>query len=114
MLVRLAVDMNIPILGLVENMSYIECPTCAEKISVFGESHAEETAKKFNIDTGSNTAQENFNKSKDAILGKVARTHIITKIIKNDFSSNKSAPIFIYTKKQQSHEHKNLYSYVFI
>ncbi len=49
--VNMANMMNIPILGLVENMSYIECPNCSEKISVFGESHAEETAKKFSIDT---------------------------------------------------------------
>lgn len=37
--------MNIPVLGLVENMSYLECPDCKKKISVFGESHIEETAK---------------------------------------------------------------------
>ena len=37
--------MNIPVLGLVENMSYLECPDCGKKISVFGESHIEETAQ---------------------------------------------------------------------
>lgn len=37
--------MNIPVLGLVENMSYLECPDCRKKISVFGESHIDETAK---------------------------------------------------------------------
>ncbi len=37
--------MNIPVLGLVENMSYLECPDCKKKISVFGESHIDETAK---------------------------------------------------------------------
>ena len=37
--------MNIPVLGLVENMSYLECPDCKKRISVFGESHIEETAK---------------------------------------------------------------------
>ena len=36
--------MNIPVLGLVENMSYLECPDCGKKISVFGESHIDETA----------------------------------------------------------------------
>ena len=36
--------MNIPVLGLVENMSYLECPDCKKKISVFGESHIDETA----------------------------------------------------------------------
>ncbi|MBQ7800054.1 MAG: Mrp/NBP35 family ATP-binding protein, partial [Oscillospiraceae bacterium] len=37
--------MNIPVLGLVENMSYLECHDCGKKISVFGESHIDETAK---------------------------------------------------------------------
>lgn len=43
--VNMAKLMNIPILGLVENMSYVECPNCSEKISIFGESRLEETAK---------------------------------------------------------------------
>ncbi len=47
--VNMAKIMNIPILGLVENMSYLECPTCGEKLSVFGESKVEETAKRFGI-----------------------------------------------------------------
>ena len=46
---------------------------------------------RFNIDSGSNIDQENFNKSKDAILGKVARTQIITKITKNVFKNNQTA-----------------------
>ncbi|MEE1227819.1 MAG: Mrp/NBP35 family ATP-binding protein [Lachnospiraceae bacterium] len=41
--------MNIPILGLVENMSYVKCPHCGEKINVFGESHIDEIAKAYNI-----------------------------------------------------------------
>lgn len=47
--VAMAKMMNVPILGIVENMSYLECPKCKERISVFGESHVEETAKKFGI-----------------------------------------------------------------
>lgn len=43
--VNMARDMNIPILGIVENMAYVTCPHCGEKIHMFGESHAEETAK---------------------------------------------------------------------
>ncbi|MEG0913791.1 MAG: Mrp/NBP35 family ATP-binding protein [Oscillospiraceae bacterium] len=43
--------MNIPILGLVENMSYVECPDCGKRIHVFGESRADETAKLFDIGT---------------------------------------------------------------
>lgn len=47
--VKMAEKMNIPILGLVENMSYITCPKCSEKINVFGESHIEEIASEHNI-----------------------------------------------------------------
>lgn len=43
--VNMAKKMNVPILGLVENMSYLECPDCGKKISVFGESHLDEVAK---------------------------------------------------------------------
>ena len=39
--------MNIPVLGLVENMSYVKCPDCGKEIKVFGDSHIEEVAEKF-------------------------------------------------------------------
>ena len=45
--VNMARAMNIPILGLVENYSYLECPDCGKQIPVFGESHADATAEKF-------------------------------------------------------------------
>ncbi len=38
--------MNIPVLGVIENYSYLVCPDCGKKISVFGVSHVEETAQK--------------------------------------------------------------------
>ena len=41
--------MNIPILGLVENMSYVECPECGKKIYVFGESHIDEIAAQYQV-----------------------------------------------------------------
>ena len=47
--VNMAKKMDIPILGLVENMSYLECPDCKKKIPVFGESHIEETAAGYGI-----------------------------------------------------------------
>lgn len=47
--VNMAKKMNIPIIGLVENMSYLECPDCKKKISVFGESHIDEIAEEFGI-----------------------------------------------------------------
>lgn len=43
--VNMAKKMNIPILGLVENMSYLICPDCGKQISVFGESRVDEAAK---------------------------------------------------------------------
>lgn len=43
--VNMAKKMNIPILGLVENMSYFTCPDCGKKMSVFGESHIDEVAE---------------------------------------------------------------------
>lgn len=43
--------MNVPVLGIVENMSYYKCPDCGEKHSVFGESHIDEIAEKHNIKT---------------------------------------------------------------
>ena len=42
--VNMAQMMNVPILGVVENMSYIKCPDCGRKISVFGESSVDAIA----------------------------------------------------------------------
>lgn len=47
--VKMANMMNIPILGIVENMSYIKCPDCDKKIEVFGPSKIEEIAKEYNL-----------------------------------------------------------------
>lgn len=41
--------MNVPVLGLVENMSYYVCPDCGKKHSIFGESQIDETAKELNV-----------------------------------------------------------------
>lgn len=49
--VNMAKQMNIPILGLVENMSYALCPDCGREISLFGESSLEQTARRFGIST---------------------------------------------------------------
>ena len=42
-------QMNIPVLGIVENYSYLTCPDCGKKISVFGESHIDEVAAELGI-----------------------------------------------------------------
>lgn len=49
--VNMAGMMNIPVLGLVENMSYFECPDCHKVYNLFGESRADATAKQFGIGT---------------------------------------------------------------
>ena len=47
--VNMANMMNIPVLGIVENMSYIKCPDCGRKISVFGESGVDALALEYGI-----------------------------------------------------------------
>ena len=47
--VKMANMMHIPVLGFVENYSYLECPDCGKKIEVFGKSHLEEVAKSFDL-----------------------------------------------------------------
>ena len=46
---KMASLMNIPVLGLVENMSYALCPDCGKKIHVFGESHIGEIAEEYHV-----------------------------------------------------------------
>lgn len=48
--VNMAKKMDIPILGVIENYSYLECPDCKKKINVFGESHLDEIAKENELD----------------------------------------------------------------
>ena len=47
--VKMAEMMHIPVLGFVENYSYLKCPDCGRKIEVFGKSHIEDIAAKFNL-----------------------------------------------------------------
>lgn len=49
--VNMAGMMNIPVLAIIENMSYAVCPKCGEKINIYGESHLESVAEKFSIGT---------------------------------------------------------------
>lgn len=48
--VKMAEMLNIPVLGIVENMSYFECPTCHERHYIFGDSHIEEMAAQYGIE----------------------------------------------------------------
>ncbi len=47
--VKMAEMMNIPILGIVENYSYFECPDCGKRHSIYGESHIDEIAASHGI-----------------------------------------------------------------
>ncbi|MBQ0101377.1 MAG: Mrp/NBP35 family ATP-binding protein [Firmicutes bacterium] len=47
--VNMAKLMNIPVIGLVENMSYLKCPDCGKEIPVFGESHINEIADSYGL-----------------------------------------------------------------
>ena len=48
--VNMASMMNVPVLGIVENMSYFKCPDCGKEHAIFGESKVEEVAKTFGIE----------------------------------------------------------------
>ncbi len=47
--VNMARMMNVPVLGLVENMSYLTCPDCGKEIAVFGESKVKKLSKKYSV-----------------------------------------------------------------
>lgn len=47
---NMAKKMNIPVLGLVENMSFLKCPDCGKEINLFGESKLEEISKEIGVD----------------------------------------------------------------
>ncbi len=47
--VRMAEMMNVPVLGIIENMSYFECPDCGKRHSIFGDSHLDEIAERHSI-----------------------------------------------------------------
>lgn len=46
---NMAKMMNVPVLGLVENMSYFVCPDCGNRHSIFGDSHIDETAQELGV-----------------------------------------------------------------
>ena len=47
--VEMANMMNVPVIGLVENYSYVKCPHCGEAFKIFGESHIDEVAAKYGL-----------------------------------------------------------------
>lgn len=47
--VKMAQMMDVPIIGIIENMSYVECPDCKKRIEVFGKSHVDEVAAEYSL-----------------------------------------------------------------
>lgn len=47
---KMASMMNINVLGVVENMAFVECPSCGERIYMYGESNTAEMVKPYNLD----------------------------------------------------------------
>lgn len=47
--VKMAQMMDVPIVGIIENMSYVECPDCKKRIEIFGKSHVDEVASEFGL-----------------------------------------------------------------
>jgi len=73
--VNMANMMNVPIIGIVENMSYVKCPDCGKVIKVFGESHVEQTAEKFGLKVlGKCPIDPEVAKNFDAGLAELANT----------------------------------------
>lgn len=62
---NMAKMMNIPILGLVENMSYVKCPDCGKEINIFGESKLSDISNEIGID----------------ILGRIPIDPVIAKLV---------------------------------
>ena len=48
--IKMAEMMNIPILGLIENLSYFKCPDNGKEYKIFGDSHIEQIAENYGID----------------------------------------------------------------
>lgn len=47
--VKMAQLMNVPIIGIIENMSYVQCPHCGEHIEIFGKSHLDEVVAQYSL-----------------------------------------------------------------
>ena len=62
---NMAKMMNIPILGIVENMSYVKCPDCGKELNIFGESKLNDISKEIGID----------------ILGRIPIDPVIAKLV---------------------------------
>jgi Mrp family chromosome partitioning ATPase len=75
---KMARMMNVPIIGLVENMSYLECPDCGKKINVFGESRVEEVAAEQLIQ---NYARVPINPNIEAAVDNGAVEHIDVSVL---------------------------------
>lgn len=64
---NMAGKMDIPVLGMIENYSYVECPDCGKRIQVFGESHIDEIAEDLSVPvTGKMPIRQEYASAADA------------------------------------------------
>ena len=72
--------MHIPVLGVVENYSYVQCPDCEKKIQIFGESHIDEIAAELDIPVlGKMPMDRSFATAADAgRIFDVANEHLVS------------------------------------
>lgn len=81
--VKMVQKMNAPVIGLIENMSWLKCENCGEKIEVFGKSKGENTAKEMDIPyLGGLPWDVNLNQLMDAGLIEEYNTDVIDEIVK--------------------------------
>jgi ATP-binding protein involved in chromosome partitioning len=66
-IINMARDLKVSILGIVENMSYLQCPDCNKKIRLFGESKVESLAKAYNVPLMGEVPLDPLNAGKDEL-----------------------------------------------
>jgi len=74
---NMAKTMNIPVLGIVENYSYLKCPDCGKEIAVFGESHIDEIASELGTEVlGKMPVDPEYAKAADGNFSAFENTHL--------------------------------------
>lgn len=66
-IINMAKTLNVPILGLVENMSYLQCPDCNRKIRLFGESKVEQLSRQYGVPMIGEIPLDPMNSGRDEI-----------------------------------------------
>jgi ATP-binding protein involved in chromosome partitioning len=78
-IINMAKTINVPIIGLIENMSYMKCPDCEKKIRLFGESKVEHLAKRYGLSLIGEVPLDPLNNGRDELPAD-GRSLIVTSI----------------------------------